>query len=405
MKNLFKIITIFLFCILSVQPTYADEFDEDEPKFSCIYEDFQLDTTNSNKGLQVDVYKGDANLIVYYKDSAGNTKTYNLEEDCGLDLTECEEIWDKPGVVLNIPNFKKNNYIDHFYDRKSPYCPNVVVQRGNLSKNGLVIRFGKSNSSTDEDTTEYLPRYRHPHGSSSGGSGEGNGEDTPDEVILECTKENKYNYNFGTSKVPNASNKTINFELFKKKSGKIIVRVNYGSTLNEYVVGEGGHKELGSGDSYGNAKVGFDKFGTFDKCPNPTETYFCEENIEGEDFHTFLFTLDPKNCKRNISSPLEKIEIDSKTDQLKCESIFKGNLQKYIEKIFSLMKYAGIILCIGLSIYDFVKALLNNDKDSLSKITKKVFIRLILVAVLFMLPTLVNFVISIIDENACKINF
>ena len=69
------------------------------------------------------------------------------------------------------------------------------------------------------------------------------------------------------------------------------------------------------------------------------------------------------------------------------------------------MKYAGIILCIGLSIYDFVKALLNNDKDSLSKITKKVFIRLILVAVLFMLPTLVNFVISIIDENACKINF
>lgn len=35
------------------------------------------------------------------------------------------------------------------------------------------------------------------------------------------------------------------------------------------------------------------------------------------------------------------------------------------------MKYAGIILCIGLSIYDFVKALLNNDKDSLSKITKK----------------------------------
>lgn len=401
MKNLFKIITIFLFCILSIHQTYADEFDEDEPKFSCIYEDFQLDPElDSSKLLQVDIYKDAVNLIVYYKDSAGKTKTYNLEDDCGQDLTECEEIWDKPGVVLNLVANK-----DNFYEGTTPHCPNAVVQRGNLYENGLVIRFGKSNSSTDEYTSEYIPRKECPHGCSSGGSGEGNGEDTPDEVILECTKENKYNYNFGTSKVPNASNKTINFELFKKKSGKIIVRVNYGSTLNEYVVGEGGHKELGSGDSYGNAKVGFDKFGTFDKCPNPTETYFCEENIEGEDFHTFLFTLDPKNCKRNISSPLEKIEIDSKTDQLKCESIFKGNIQKYIEKIFSLMKYAGIILCIGLSIYDFVKALLNNDKDSLSKITKKVFIRLILVAVLFMLPTLVNFVISIIDENACKINF
>ena len=401
MKNLFKIITIFLFCLLSVQPTYADEFDEDEPKFSCIYEDFQLDPElDSSKLLQVDVYKDAVNLIVYYKDSAGKTKTYNLEDDCGQDLTECEEIWDKPGVVLNLVANK-----DNFYEGTTPHCPNVVVQRGNLYENGLVIRFGKSNSSTDEYTSEYIPRKEYPHGSSSGGSGEGNGEDTPDEVILECTKENKYNYNFGTSKVPNASNKTINFELFKKKSGKIIVRVNYGSTLNEYVVGEGGHKELGSGDSYGNAKVGFDKFGTFDKCPNPTETYFCEENIEGEDFHTFLFTLDPKNCKRNISSPLEKIEIDSKTDQLKCESIFKGNIQKYIEKIFSIIKYAGIVLCIGLSIYDFVKALLNTDNDALSKITKRVFIRLILVAVLFMLPTLVNFVISIIDENACKINF
>lgn len=76
MKNLFKIITIFLFCLLSVQPTYADEFDEDEPKFSCIYEDFQLDPElDSSKLLQVDVYKDAVNLIVYYKDSAGKTKT------------------------------------------------------------------------------------------------------------------------------------------------------------------------------------------------------------------------------------------------------------------------------------------------------------------------------------------
>ena len=105
------------------------------------------------------------------------------------------------------------------------------------------------------------------------------------------------------------------------------------------------------------------------------------------------------------SSKLDNINTDISTGKLKCESIFKGNIQKYIEKIFSIIKYAGIVLCIGLSIYDFVKALLNTDNDALSKITKRVFIRLILVAVLFVLPTLVNFVISIIDENACKINF
>ena len=113
-------------------------------------------------------------------------------------------------------------------------------------------------------------------------------------------------------------------------------------------------------------------------------------------------TRDPSG---NNSSKLDNINTNINTGKLKCESIFKGNIQKYIEKIFSIIKYAGIVLCIGLSIYDFVKALLNTDNDALSKITKRVFIRLILVAVLFMLPTLVNFVISIIDENACKINF
>ena len=66
------------------------------------------------------------------------------------------------------------------------------------------------------------------------------------------------------------------------------------------------------------------------------------------------------------SSKLDNINTDISTGKLECESIFKGAIQKYIEKIFSIIKYAGIVLCIGLSIYDFVKALLNTDNDAFS---------------------------------------
>lgn len=99
---------------------------------------------------------------------------------------------------------------------------------------------------------------------------------------------------------------------------------------------------------------------------------------------------------------------DNKIDapkELGCESIFKGDLQTYMEKIFSIMKYAGIVFCIGFSIADFVKAILDEDKGALNKIAKKVVTRLLLVALLFFLPTIVNFVVKIIDENACTINF
>ena len=78
---------------------------------------------------------------------------------------------------------------------------------------------------------------------------------------------------------------------------------------------------------------------------------------------------------------------------------------EYIEKILSLMKYAGIVLCIGLTILDFAKAITGDDKDALNKITKKALTRILLVALLFFLPTIINFIIGIVNENACPINF
>lgn len=91
--------------------------------------------------------------------------------------------------------------------------------------------------------------------------------------------------------------------------------------------------------------------------------------------------------------------------EMDCNAVIKGTLGQYLTKIFSIMKYLGIVLCVGMTIYDFVKALLDSDKEIMNKLVKKAFTRLILVAVLFFLPLFVNLIMSILVENPCPINF
>lgn len=91
--------------------------------------------------------------------------------------------------------------------------------------------------------------------------------------------------------------------------------------------------------------------------------------------------------------------------EMNCNNVIKGTLGQYLTKIFSIMKYLGIVLCVGMTIYEFVKALLDSDKEVMNKLVKKAFTRLILVAVLFFLPLFVNLLVSIFVDNPCPINF
>ena len=91
--------------------------------------------------------------------------------------------------------------------------------------------------------------------------------------------------------------------------------------------------------------------------------------------------------------------------EIDCNQVIQGKLGEYLTKIFSIMKYLGIVLCVGITIYDFVKALLDSDKEIMNKLVKKAFTRLILVAVLFFLPTFVNLIIKLFVDNPCEIKF
>ena len=91
--------------------------------------------------------------------------------------------------------------------------------------------------------------------------------------------------------------------------------------------------------------------------------------------------------------------------EMDCNQVIQGKLGEYLTKIFSIMKYLGIVLCVGMTIYDFVKALLDSDKEIMNKLVKKAFTRLILVAVLFFLPTFINLIIKLFVDNPCEIKF
>lgn len=85
-----------------------------------------------------------------------------------------------------------------------------------------------------------------------------------------------------------------------------------------------------------------------------------------------------------------------------CDAMFgdpekPGDLAYYLQKILDVIKYAGIVLCIFLTIVDFAKALLGDDKEMYKPLAKTAFNRLCYAVVLFFLPSIVKTLLMLID--------
>ncbi|MBE6155313.1 MAG: hypothetical protein E7164_00980 [Firmicutes bacterium] len=85
-----------------------------------------------------------------------------------------------------------------------------------------------------------------------------------------------------------------------------------------------------------------------------------------------------------------------------CDALFgdpeqPGDLAYYLQKVLDVMKYLGIILCIVLTIVDFGKAILGEDKDMYKPLAKTAFNRLCYAVMLFLLPTIIETILRLID--------
>ena len=121
--------------------------------------------------------------------------------------------------------------------------------------------------------------------------------------------------------------------------------------------------------------------------------------------------LDPDNTDLNITiTPIKPEELDCTSDSddsLLGNPNTQGHPAFYLQIVFNVMKYAGIIIVIIFSTLDFVGAVASQDNDILKKSAKKLMIRLILCVVIFVLPIILEFVFTLIDvygTSTCGIN-
>lgn len=84
-----------------------------------------------------------------------------------------------------------------------------------------------------------------------------------------------------------------------------------------------------------------------------------------------------------------------------CDSLFgdpanKKSLAWYLQLALDVIKYVGIVLCIVLTIVDFAKALLGEEKDMYKPLAKKALLRMVYSVCLFFLPIFVKTLLLLI---------
>lgn len=73
----------------------------------------------------------------------------------------------------------------------------------------------------------------------------------------------------------------------------------------------------------------------------------------------------------------------------------KDSVAWLLQKIFNYVKIIGPILVVVLSSFDFITVIVKSDDEAMGKATKKLTTRLILAALLFFIPTLVQVLLDL----------
>ena len=85
-----------------------------------------------------------------------------------------------------------------------------------------------------------------------------------------------------------------------------------------------------------------------------------------------------------------------------------ADLVNEVAKIYNLLKIALVVLLVIFSLLDFVKATASPEDDQLSKAFKKLVTRAIIMAVIFMLPVLIQWILDIVKieglSDSCLTN-
>lgn len=84
--------------------------------------------------------------------------------------------------------------------------------------------------------------------------------------------------------------------------------------------------------------------------------------------------------------------------QMSCDSL--GDFKTDLQNLFNLLKIIVPLLVIGLSIYDFIKAVTAKDNKDLKEAFKRMLKRFVYAIILFFLPVILNLVLDLIVTNS-----
>lgn len=98
---------------------------------------------------------------------------------------------------------------------------------------------------------------------------------------------------------------------------------------------------------------------------------------------------------------IELAKYNSAKEKENCEGLFGDpdddeSFAHLLQIAFTIIKFAGPLLCIIFSCIEFIKAVVADDKDALTKATKKSLTRVVLALVLFFIPIIVDFLFPLL---------
>lgn len=100
--------------------------------------------------------------------------------------------------------------------------------------------------------------------------------------------------------------------------------------------------------------------------------------------------------KINVKNDLVRVVVSAENEN--CPAFGDPNIETdpayWIQWILNLMKYMAIIALLVLVISDFLKALVENNKDALKKAGSKALKRFIYCVLLFFLPTIISLIMT-----------
>lgn len=129
------------------------------------------------------------------------------------------------------------------------------------------------------------------------------------------------------------------------------------------------------------------------------------------------YSADPDEVKEQVGIAISNLnmkvdwnadfDVDSNCDSYLGNPLTPGKPAYYMQFIFNLMKYIAIILLFVLSIVDFAKAITAGKDDALKKASITAVKRLIIVVIIFFLPNLMKFLLTLLgaySADTCGIS-